>query len=113
MKKNPTKKERKELYLQAIDVVVENMTTCNYLCNVLGELYYKKNYDCVRGEKFINEETFPELLLFRELDRPIGSAWLSLSKYWISNEEEDHIVRNKIINEGKLTILTLCIEMCE
>ena len=118
--KNPTKKERKKLYQQAIDVVLFNLYDTNYLCNVLGRLFYGEDFNATRGELFVNEETFPELLLFRELDREVGSAWLSQYNYWNLDYPKSNLNYNeerkkieKIVNEGKITVLLLCIEMVD
>ena len=113
--KKPTEEERKELYLQAINIVLFNLTETNYLCNVLGGLFYEDEYTTINGKKFINEETFPELLLFREPDREY-SAWLSLFRYWdlsYSDYWQSDKEREQIVNEGKINILLLCIEMID
>ena len=108
--KNYTKKQRKEIYLEVAYIISEDIKSNNFVCNLIGNIIQSGGGEI---EKFVNEKTFPEFLLFREKSNFYG-AWLSHYYMWsiLGHEDIDEKRKNEIINEGKMTILLLCAEMC-
>lgn len=102
MKKKLTKKERKQTYLSAINIILKKPTIQHFVCCLVGEVLGWKE-GTGKLDLFVNEETLPELLMFKQFD----GAWLSHQYLWECD------FRQEVINEYKLNVLYLCVEMCK
>ncbi len=92
-----TKKERKQIYLKAAEIIQLNINSpCNYVCRVIERLTSSKVYF----------ENWPELHEFKE--RNSGLAFLSHHYLW-----DVPCFDNTSISNGKIIVLCLCAAMCE
>lgn len=105
--KKLTKQERKALYLEAIDIISEEPRMLHFVCNVLGIIlgYHDIDAHWSLDEK-INPKNLPELFMFKDT---LSEAWLSHRSWW----ELDGDAPKSAVNEYKVIVLLLCVEMCE
>ena len=108
--KQLTRKERREIYLNAAEKIADNLGDSNFVCNLIslqGKVAEINGYNCD-----ITPSMFPELFLFKDF---ANNAWLSRPEDWgVGLNKEWYNKKVRIaVNENKLTVLFLCAEMCK
>lgn len=119
VKRYSTKKARKELYLDLIDVCARkkehkgSFFICNETIDLIGkkeEETYSLNYN---SDKL--SEIIPEYFLFN--DSFSGSIWFNYTcekhgiGYGVGNGEENRML--DLMNDMRLSALMFCVEMCK